>query len=103
VLEHVKVEAVEICGQNEIVIIDPGDLLMLNNGKFTERYSAKLPNITCVATVWSMLNSSDELNDFYSLGVIWFQEDFAFPIDPQVLEKMKHIPFSKVCREYPFP
>jgi hypothetical protein len=39
---------------------------------------------------------------FSSLCLIWFQEDYAFPIEKDILDKIKEIPFSKICGEFDY-
>jgi uncharacterized protein (TIGR02996 family) len=45
-----------------------------------------LPSVTCVARLGSSSPARDKNKDCSALTVIWFQDTFAFPIDPQVLE-----------------
>jgi hypothetical protein len=41
----------------------------------------------------------DTSNDYSFLHILWFQDDYAFPIDAEVLEKIKQIPFGELCIE----
>jgi hypothetical protein len=47
-----------------------------------------LPAITCIGRFDSLLPARDRHSDLSGLIVIWFQEEFAFPIDSGVLAEM---------------
>jgi len=46
-----------------------------------------LPAVTCVAHLTSS-PARDTMRDGSALTVIWFQDDYAFPIDPHVLDHL---------------
>jgi hypothetical protein len=52
---------------------------------------ASLPTVTCIARFLSdrLRRQPDEI--WSALTVIWFQDDFAFPIDPLVLIEIASI------------
>jgi hypothetical protein len=71
------------------------------SGLFSEGEAvAKLPRITCNARLHD--SSHNENADYAALTVVWFQEEFAFPIQAEVLEQMKQIPFSKLAEKLDF-
>jgi hypothetical protein len=49
-----------------------------------------LPSINCIARFKSEPTRKGN-GDFSGLTVIWFQDDFAFPIDPAVIEQLESI------------
>ncbi len=60
----------------------------------------RLPGILCVASYISHLpahNPSDPILYYSQLSVIWFQEDFAFPIEGFVLEALRGIDWEKLA------
>jgi hypothetical protein len=60
----------------------------------------RIPSILCVARYISSLpahNPSDPIMYYSQLSVIWFQEDFAFPIDGAVLEALRQIDWEKLA------
>jgi hypothetical protein len=60
----------------------------------------RLPGILCVARFNSRNPVHDHIDPilYYSqLSVIWFQEDFAFPIDKTVLEALRQIDWEKLA------
>jgi len=52
---------------------------------------AALPRVTCVARFQSRDVARDARCDYSELRIIWFQESFALPIDPEVLEHIRDI------------
>ncbi len=42
----------------------------------------------------------DPLQDYSVLTVIWFQDDFAFPIDPQVLEQIRALDWEQLAQDF---
>lgn len=57
----------------------------------------ELPNIECHLRVTSDRVTNDKNQTDSTMLIIWFQDEFAFPIDPFVLEKIKTIPYRKLC------
>jgi hypothetical protein len=58
---------------------------------------ARLPSVTCIAR----FNSNGQLgtDDIWSvLRVIWFQEDFAFPIEDRALRQIAEIDWEQHAR-----
>jgi hypothetical protein len=44
----------------------------------------RLPNIVCLADFFSMDPAGDDRDLFSSLPIVWFQDEFALPIDPNI-------------------
>ena len=81
---------------NEIFVIEPKQtkISYSSDNKYT------IPLVICKVTVQSNKNLKDASKDFSSLRIIWFQDDYAFPIDKEIIEKLKEIPYHKLCGEY---
>ena len=56
---------------------------------------AALPSITCIAGFMSDVLPYDAESIASVLRVIWFQGDFAFPIDPYVLSQLAVVEWEK--------
>ena len=50
-----------------------------------------LPAVTCIGRFDSLQAARNRDSDMSGLVVIWFQEEFAFPIDPDVFTKLQAI------------
>jgi len=49
---------------------------------------AALPSVTCIGRFDSLQPARDKSRDLSGLVVIWFQDEFAFPIDPAVVSQL---------------
>lgn len=47
-----------------------------------------LPSVTCIGRFDSLQPARDQSSDLSGLVVIWFQDEFAFPIDPTVVAQL---------------
>lgn len=61
---------------------------------------ASLPPIACVATFDSLDPARDKQKDYSSLVIIWFQQDYAFPIEPDVFEHIRKIDWTRLASDY---
>jgi len=52
---------------------------------------AALPHVACIARFQSYQPARDTTKDFSVLSVIWFQADFAFPIDAAMLDALSRL------------
>lgn len=57
----------------------------------------EIPKIECHLRVTSDKVNNDKNQTNSTMLIIWFQDDFAFPIDPLILEQIKTIPYRKLC------
>lgn len=100
ILEDVKKEATDYCGLKEVFIVEPKQTPVTNSKAFPFPDAIELPSVVCIAELWYFGTFRNKTMDCSSLGLVWFQNDFAFPIDQEILDKIKEIPFSKICREF---
>lgn len=78
------------CGIDEVYFVqaDPQTII-----------EVALPSITCVALVQTHCAFKNLEKDYSLLGLIWFQNDFAFPINKEIQDLIKEVPFRKLCVE----
>lgn len=93
-------EARDYCGMNEIFLVEPIQIPATNNPAYPFPDAIELPPIVCIVELWYFGTFRDKTKDFSSLGLVWFQNDFSFPIEQEILDKIKEIPFSKICGEF---
>lgn len=58
-----------------------------------------LPMITCMATFYSSFPARDKNSDGSALNVVWFQDDFAFPIR-DVVSKLESIDWDALATDF---
>lgn len=98
ILNRVIVKAREECFMNEVYIVEPDENEMFYSG--LNKTSFEIPNFKCIARVESLEVFKDPSAIFSGLVIVWFQESLALPIEPEILEKIKMIPYRTICAEY---
>jgi hypothetical protein len=61
-----------------------------------------LPRITCIGRFFSLDPIPRRVGDYSGLVVIWFQNEFAFPLDPVVLSQMLLIDWDRYAYDWDF-
>ena len=83
-------------GYGEPYLIEPIETLLdLPKAHRRPGTPAALPSITCIGRFISDALPHDEDNIASAMRVIWFQNDFAFPIDPYVLSQFEVMDWEK--------
>lgn len=98
-IQHFKQEAERFCGTSYIHLIEPIETPIHYDGKYPFGEPAQLPSIVCIVEVGYYKAFRDMEKDYSRLGIVFFQNHFAFPIDTEILEKIKQIPYRQICGE----
>ncbi|WP_143195566.1 hypothetical protein [Archangium sp. Cb G35] len=61
-----------------------------------------LPPVVCVARFYSHYEASDPSKDYSGLAVLWFQDEFAFPIDPVVMKHLRELDWERHAIDYDY-
>lgn len=80
---------------NGIEIAEPAPLEVSSEPVPMIAFSA----VMCCATLMYDGVFRDTSKGYSFLHILWFQDDYAFPIDADILEKIKQIPFAELCIE----
>ncbi|MCE3228975.1 MAG: hypothetical protein K0S32_3526 [Bacteroidetes bacterium] len=59
-----------------------------------------LPDTVCVTNLYSLEPVRNEDGEGSQLTVVWFQENYAFPIDVEIRDKIMQIEWSKVAESF---
>jgi hypothetical protein len=62
----------------------------------------KLPEVCCMALLKCHDAFKDKTKDYATLGVVWYQDEFAFPIAANILADLKNLPFKQYCSEFEY-
>ena len=62
----------------------------------------RIPSITCYAQFESSSIKWDKGSDASCLTIVWYQDDFALPIDESVVEHIKAIDWDNLAEGYQF-
>lgn len=60
---------------------------------------AKLPSVECVGRFFRSQFARDKTKDFSQLVVVWYQEDFAFPIAPEIIKKFEALRWDALATD----
>lgn len=60
----------------------------------------ELPPVICVTNLTCSQPARNKNEDGSHLSIAWFQNDFAFPIEAEIIEKIKLIPWTKVAQDF---
>lgn len=101
ILHNTKIKAGNLFFMDEIYMIEPFIKVNRNqSGSFGKMM--ELPMVTCMATLMCREVFRDQDKHFSALTVIWFQDQYAFPIQEDILEKITAVPFKEVCGEFDY-
>lgn len=99
ILHNTKIKARNLFSLDEIYIIQPiikaveeqhGSLVKI----------MELPLVTCIATLMCRKVFRDQDKHFSALTVIWFQDQYAFPIQEDIIKEIITVPFKEICGEF---
>jgi hypothetical protein len=60
-----------------------------------------LPRVACI-TNFESDPARDSTKDFSSLTVVWFQDEFCFPIDKAILSQLREIKWEELADDFEF-
>jgi hypothetical protein len=87
-------------GRSIPVVLEPIETPVEKHSDPEWSTAANLPSITCVARFMSGVLPRDEEGIASMLSVIWFQDEFAFPIDPVVRVELAAIDWEAHAASY---
>ncbi len=99
ILKDVVNDARKFSCIDEVYLIEPAQIPIAYNGRYPFGEPAALPPVICIVELSG--SPQRDMNRHGScLALVWFQQDYMFPIDADILKKITEIPYSKVCGEF---
>ncbi len=89
----------ELFPKSPVFLIEPSQIPIEFYRDYPFGDPARLPPIACVARFKSSAFDNNVLC-YTEMAIVWFQSEFALPIDDQILEKIKSINWVKHGEEY---
>ena len=83
-------------------LIQPTETLIEMERKYPYGVPASIPAITCVAHFDCFDIARDASSDGSTLSMVWFQSDFAFPIDEAILSHIQSVDWDKYASDYAY-
>jgi len=99
ILAYVMEDAKNFCHLDAVYLIKPEQKPIKYKGIYPFGEPAQLPSVICIVELRCHADCKDITKDFSGLGLIWFQNDFIFPIDTTILKQIETVPFGEVCEE----
>ena len=84
---------------HEPVLIPPVQQPIEHEGRYPFGEPAALPSIGCVGRFHSSTPARDESKDCSDLTIIWFQDDYAFPVSPDAERAIVAVEWDKLARD----
>ena len=78
----------------------PGDMAAAKRGAFAGRNIEWLPLVTCIAQFDSVMPARDPEMQGSTLSVVWFQDEWAMPIDQAALEAIKKLDWDNLATDF---
>ena len=102
IIERTISEAKELFHLQKVHLIEPVLTPIEYQGRYPFGKTESLPRITCLAELKCSLAFKNKDMDFSGLGLVWFQDDYAFPIEKNINDTIKKIPYRKICEEFSY-
>jgi hypothetical protein len=95
-------KAKELCQVQNPYLIQPEQTLIDLQRPSEFGLSAKLPSYICIGELWYHDPIKNQKMDYSTLGVLWFQDEFALPIEEKILRVFESLPWSEVAEDCSF-
>lgn len=101
-LQSLENKLKDFCGLDEVFIIEPVERPFTVDSLYFRGDPMTLPMVTCMAEIFAPQSFRDSNREFSMMGIAWFQDQFAFPVDEQIVDILKQIPYRELCGEFGF-
>jgi hypothetical protein len=99
ILENTRDYAKKYCGQFHTYMIEPVQTPIKYEGEYAFGNPMSLPPVTCIAELSHFQPIKDTSCHGSILILIWFQDEFAFPIAPNILDEIKNLHWSQLAQD----
>ncbi len=100
-IPHICNEAQELWNL-KVHLIEPTEVPIEYDGKYPFGVPAILPGTVCFGRFSSLRPARDASMDGSELTIVWFQNDFAFPIDESVLIAIQTLDWESIAVDYQY-
>jgi hypothetical protein len=81
------------------ILITPAQRPLEHDGPYPFGEPAALPAVGCLGRFHSNLPARDRSKDHSDLTIIWFQDEYAFPISPDVERAILAVDWDRLARD----
>jgi len=101
-IQRIIKRAQEMCYMNEYFLIEPKQTPIEVDKPYRFGTPMSLPSKVCVAELCHHQPARDEKMHASSLLLIWFQKEYCFPIDDNIIEEIKMIDWKKNALDFEY-
>jgi uncharacterized protein (TIGR02996 family) len=87
---------------NEPYLIQPIETPIVRDSPYRFGEPASIPGIACVGGFQSPQVARDETMHASYLVVVWFQDEFALPIEPDALDQLQAIDWQRFAHDFQY-
>ncbi|MBV1908482.1 MAG: hypothetical protein KUG78_04120 [Kangiellaceae bacterium] len=81
-------------------LIKPVEMVFEPEHASSFRTQVRIPQITCMALYKSLAPARDKTLFYSELPIVWFQDDFAFPIEESIIKDISQLDWKKLAHDY---
>lgn len=100
ILDKLPSKALGFTYTDKSYLIEPIQKEIEYEGNYPFGKPMELPPIVCIMGLKSYNGSTKENGDYSELTLVWFQEEFCFPIDSKIKQKISEIDWSLYCSDH---
>ncbi len=101
-IERIIKRAQEICHMNEHYLIEPKQTPLEINRPYRFGIPMSLPSVVCIAELWYHQPARNEEMHASSLLLIWFQNEYCFPIEDNIIDEFKAVDWKKFALDFEY-
>lgn len=90
IMGYLKEKATELFRVEAFYLLEPKQTPIEYEGVYKLGEPMRLPEVCCIAKFYY---------GYKALNVAWYQDDFSFPPSPEIMAKIKSIPWEEVAGE----
>jgi len=102
ILKRVSESAKKYTHIDTLHIIEPTQMPIAYEGKYPFGTPMQLPGYVCVAELSKFGAARDKNRDGSMLALVWFQEEYAFPIKAEILKKMEQLNWNELAEDFDY-
>lgn len=100
ILERLSGEIKRHCGNKSSYILQPEQTPIAYEGHYPFGTPMALPAMICVADLVYSQPVRDPDQHGSQLAVAWFQEEYAFPIDEEIMHRFRELKWSALAEDF---
>lgn len=102
IIKQIIKRAQKICHMDAYYLITPKQTPIEINRAYRFGVPMRLPSVACIAELWHHQPARNEEMHASSLLLIWFQKEYCFPIQDDIIEQFKDVDWKKYALDFEY-